>query len=254
MLLLKIDYTLGDCSRGTFGVSILNKNTKAGGRIQYSIEAESGMKYGSLDHYWAWSESLYSCAARIIHDGKEFLTYLMGCSPVEALTVSFAGTSPYGGKSKPVEMSRIAFSRTASGARITAEGKVCRGVWPIPMDRSNATLPWQIIFLCLLCDHVPALDFAVMPGPLVLPQLATTQEGTGLFMEDLPSGIEPWVRAYVGAFYPLALRRDGTVIDAAAWSSLEHPPLLYHRTAAIQSFDNILNSFTEDDDADSSPS
>jgi hypothetical protein len=95
------------------------------------------------------------------------------------------------------------------------------------------------------------LDFAVKPGPLVLPQLAAGQEGTALFMEDLPSGIEPWVRAYVGAFYPLALRRDGKVMEVAAWNALEHPPLLYHRTAAVSSFDNILNSFTDDTDDDS---
>lgn len=252
MLQLEIDYTLTDDSAGTFGIAVLNKNTKAMGRIQYSVEAMSGSCYGSLDHYWAWSESHYTCIARIINDKAEFLRDHLGRTPVEAMEIRIAGVSPYGGSAKPSEMSRITLTRTSSGTvRVIADGAISRGVWPLSLEKSNEDLPNQVIALCLLCSHHYEIEFAACPALPPLHSKLLTGSDVTLFLEDYPFEIAPWVRAFVSNFYPMALHREGQVIDRAAWDNLVLPSTLYHHAAAVNSFQT--NTYATAENANSNP-
>jgi hypothetical protein len=239
MLHLSIDYTLADKSAGTFSITVLNKNSGDIGRVQYSIEAASGLSYGSLEGYWAWSESPYTCAARVIHKAIDFLHDHFGRGPVEALNIHIAGVSPYGGTARPVEMSRITFRRLSSGnGRATADGDVCRGIWPLPMEKSNADLPWQLIFILQRCDNQEEIDFADYPGlPLFREQLPANGI-TWVFLDELPIRVQPWLRVFSAAFFRTALRDDGRMINRAVWDDLVRPLALYHRAAAMNRFTN----------------
>lgn len=237
MLHLTIDYTLADSTYGTLYITVLNKNSEVAGEVRYSIEANSGLLYGSIEGYWAWSESLYACAARVVHKEHDFLRDHFGQAPVEALCIRFAGISPYGRMDQPTEMCRITLDRRPSGSvRAIAEGEITRAIWPLPLEKSNANLPWQIIFLCQICDQSDTVDFEAIPQSAAFRQQPPEEDEAALRLDELPSGVEPWVRAFVSSFYPMAFQQDGRAVDRGAWNNLVHPLLAYHRTAAIATF------------------
>jgi hypothetical protein len=173
----------------------------------------------------------------VVHKERDFLRDHFGQAPVEQLSISFAGISPYGGKAQPTEMSRITFERRPSGSvRAMVEGEIIRGIWPLSIEKSNANLPWQIIFLCQICDHRDEIDFGALPGLVVFHQQSPEENDAVLVIEELPFGVEPWVRAFVSSFYPVAFQQDGRAIYRGAWNNLVHPLAAYHLATAIARF------------------
>jgi hypothetical protein len=206
MLHADITYKVDDAV-GKFGLTISGAGTGLSATLHGPYFPEDRMLKG----YMPWRESGFAMLSRGLAEFAQELGYETGM--FTEVGIRFTSTTDLGLSQedvKPLCVATLACAATAN--RLLVEGPVLRMSTPVRGLDIPDNLYDLLHFLLKICD--PAIGAQTNSVNEVPTYSATSGGPAFIFIEDLPTSVQPWFIAYA---QPDALQRSGQLATAEAY-------------------------------------